>query len=87
MHESSLVRGLISQIETIVRDKGGGTVTSVSIRVGTLMVLSDEHLQATFATLTAGSPLEGARLNLSWARRIDTAEAQELLIESIEVMD
>ena len=87
MHESSLVRALIRQIERIARDQGGVNVTSVSVEVGALSGLSEEHLKETFATLTAGTSLEGTRLRLNATKGIDAPNAQLLLIESIEVTD
>lgn len=85
MHESALMRDLLRRIDGIARAEQARRVTGVSVRLGALNPVSPEHFAEHFALAVAGTIVEGARLTITVSDDIRLADAQDILIESIEV--
>ena len=85
MHESALMRDLLRRIDGIARAEHARRVTALTVRLGALNPVSPEHLAGHFAHASAGTIAEGARLTITVSDDIAQADAQSLLIESIEV--
>jgi hydrogenase maturation protein HypF len=80
MHEMSLLRGLIGQIESIAREHRAGRVTVVRLKLGPLAHIDPAHLREHFVQATRGSVAEPARLE------IETTDAlHELSLESVDI--
>ena len=61
MHEFGLVEGIV---ETVRQRSGDRPVARVRVRIGTLHRAFDGPMEQAFEMVVAGSPLEGARLEL-----------------------
>jgi hydrogenase nickel incorporation protein HypA/HybF len=85
MHEMSLMRGLIRQIETLADAEGARAVTAIRLRLGALSHFSPEHFREHFDQVAPGTRAEGATLEISTSDDIDDPDAQHVLIESVEV--
>lgn len=64
MHEVSLVRSLIRQVETIVADEGGGTVTGIHVSIGPLSGVEPLLVRSAFDQLAETSQAAGAKLTI-----------------------
>jgi hydrogenase nickel incorporation protein HypA/HybF len=85
MHEMSLMRGLMRQIEELAAQEGASTVTSIRLRLGALSHFSPEHFREHFARVAPGTCAEGATLEISTSDDIHDPHAQHVRIESLEV--
>ncbi|MDY6828214.1 MAG: hydrogenase/urease maturation nickel metallochaperone HypA [Pseudomonadota bacterium] len=86
MHEHGLIRALLRRIDEIVAAEKADRVVSVQVWMGALCHISDAHFRAHFTADTRGTAIEGANLNLSVSTDIDHPRAQDILLESIEVV-
>jgi hydrogenase nickel incorporation protein HypA/HybF len=85
MHEHSLIAGLVRQIESIGRDQNARKILSVRIRLGALSHISPSHLTEHFVHAAAGTVAEGARLDIDEIQDSSAPDAQEIMLESIEI--
>lgn len=85
MHERSLMRGLMRKLEELAEHEGARTVTEIRLRLGALSHFSPEHFREHFDQVAPGTCAEGATLVISTSDDIDDPNAQDVLIESVEV--
>lgn len=85
MHEHSLMADLLKKIETVARQKGGGRVVAVRVKLGALSNITREHFEEHFRMETRGTAAEGARLDLEQITDKADPNAQKLLLDSVEV--
>ena len=85
MHEASLMTGLMRQIETVARAEGAGRVVSVSVWLGALSHMSQDHFAEHFSQVSAGTIAEGARLEVTVSTDIRDTDAQGVRLQSVEV--
>ncbi|SDK18098.1 hydrogenase/urease maturation nickel metallochaperone HypA [Microbulbifer yueqingensis] len=83
MHEHSLIRNLVAKIHGISSEEQG-TPIAARLRVGALAHISAEHLREHFENETAGTPLEGLRLEIEELPDIHHELAQEIVLDSLE---
>lgn len=87
MHERSLLRGVLRQIERIVRDEKAGRVDEVRLELGALAHISAEHLREHFAEAAAGGVADGARLVIETGTDTSDRDAQHIRLKSLVVED
>lgn len=80
MHEISLLRGLMAQIEETARSHGACGVSVVRLKLGPLAHIESEHLREHFAEAASGTIASSARLEIE-----TTGELHELTLESLDV--
>jgi hydrogenase nickel incorporation protein HypA/HybF len=80
MHEISVVRGLLQQIDALARRNSAERVTVVRLKLGPLAHIESEHLREHFAEMARDTLAATARLEIE-----TTAELHELTLESIDV--
>jgi hydrogenase nickel incorporation protein HypA/HybF len=80
MHEMSLLRGLLHQIEALACRNSAGRVTVVRLKLGPLAHIEPDHLREHFAQTARGTVAEGARLDIETSE-----ELHELTLESIDI--
>lgn len=85
MHELSLVASLCARAEAAARADGARRVTALSVRLGALSHLSPQHLRDHLDRATAGSMLEGARLEVTVDTDPAHPGAQDIELLSLEV--
>lgn len=64
MHEYSLVRNLIRQLDTLREAQGDARIAIVRLRVGEFSGIEPGLLQTAFDDLTLATPIQGARLEI-----------------------
>jgi hydrogenase nickel incorporation protein HypA/HybF len=67
MHERSLVKALLRQVEDVAASHPGSRVRSIRVQLGELSGVEPELFAYAFEDLVAHSPLVGAVLNLEQA--------------------
>lgn len=67
MHELSVCQALVSQLETVAAQHGGGRVELVKLRIGPLSGVEAALLRQAFPLAAAGSVAEGAELRIDAA--------------------
>jgi hydrogenase nickel incorporation protein HypA/HybF len=87
MHESSLLRNLIQQLETLAREHDAKRLSRVRLSIGVAAGVSPAHLREHFVHAAAGTVAEGAQLDI--VERDDPCEphARDILLESIDAED
>lgn len=85
MHEMSLMRDLMRQIEGLADRENALAITSIKLTLGALSHFSAEHFRAHFGQVSPGTRAEGAALEITISDDVHDANAQGVLIESIEV--
>lgn len=85
MHEASLMRGLMKQVDEVARNENARRVVAVSVWLGALSHMTEEHFGEHFRQAAAGTMAEGARLEVFLSEDATHARAQDVLLESIEV--
>ena len=84
MHEWSLMKGLIHNIESSARAHSGERVRELTLRVGALCPVSVSALLEGFSLASVGTPAEGAKLNMEVLSDPCDSHAQEVLLGVIE---
>jgi len=82
MHEHSLMADLMRKIETIA---GKQEVVGVKVKLGALSHISAEHFRGHFLRAAAGTCAEQARLDIEVLTDIHDPQAQEILLDSLEI--
>ncbi len=87
MHEMSLIHDLMRKIETIAREQNATKVVGVKVRLGALSHISAEHFREHFEEETKNTIAEGARLEAIALTDENDPEAQDIILDSVEVED
>jgi hydrogenase nickel incorporation protein HypA/HybF len=87
MHEFSLIKDLIHKILTIAREQKAKKVVGVTVKLGALSHISQDHFREHFVHASQGTIAEGARLNIELMTDITAPQSLDVLIENIEVVD
>ncbi|SHE58654.1 hydrogenase nickel incorporation protein HypA/HybF [Microbulbifer donghaiensis] len=83
MHEQSLINDLVEKIHRIASGEDGRLVAA-NLRLGALAHISAEHLREHFERATVGTSLEGLQLQIEALPDIHHAEAQQIVLDSLE---
>ncbi len=85
MHEASLMKDLMRRILSVAETEGATRVTGVSVWLGALSHMSPEHFEEHFVQASAGTLAEGARVHAIVSDDMNDANAQRVLLDSVEV--
>jgi hydrogenase nickel incorporation protein HypA/HybF len=85
MHEASLMTGLMRKIDEAARAQSAKRVVEVSVWLGALSHMTRGHFAEHFEHASAGTIAEGARLDVTVSSDIADANAQDVLLKSLEV--
>lgn len=85
MHEMSLLRDLLKKIDEIARTEGAARVVGVKVWLGAFSHISADHFREHFEEATVGHVAEGARLEVTESDDESDPNAQEIVLESVEV--
>ncbi|WP_323844237.1 hydrogenase/urease maturation nickel metallochaperone HypA [Microbulbifer magnicolonia] len=83
MHEQSLIKDLTEKIR-LLRSNEKGRLVAAKLRLGALAHISAEHLREHFERETAGTSLQGLRLEIEELTDIHHVQAQDIVLESLE---
>lgn len=87
MHEAGLMKGLMRKILEIAEENGSGRVVTVSVWLGALSHMSPEHFAEHFEEAAQGTLAQGARLNATLSTDTSHPNAQDILLESLDLED
>jgi hydrogenase nickel incorporation protein HypA/HybF len=85
MHEASIMVDLMSRIDKIARSENATRVVGVSVWLGALSHMSEDHFVEHFERAAAGTIAEGAQLDVTVSDDTCHKSAQDLVLESVEV--
>lgn len=85
MHEASLMRALMTKILALAAAEGAERVTAVAVRLGALSHMSPAHFAEHYREAAAGTPAEGARLDITTSDDVTDDDAASVVLERIEV--
>ncbi len=85
MHEQSLMADLMKQIESIARKQGAAKIVCVNVKLGALSHISADHFKVHFVQAAKGTCAEHARLEVEILKDVHNPNAQEILLDSLEV--
>ena len=66
MHEGAAMQGVVQTVLETMEQAGGSRVTRVQLVVGASGHFTEEAARQHFETLAAGTPAEGALLDIAW---------------------
>ena len=85
MHEFSLMADLLRKIEQIAADNNAERVTRVRVWLGAFSHITPEHFREHFEDGVKGTVAEGAELEVEASDDETHPEAQQILLQSIDV--
>lgn len=85
MHEFSLMADLVKKIKKVAEDAKSDKVVAVKVRLGALSHITPEHFAEHFEEAMRGTVAEGARLDVEQMTDEKSPNAQDILLESVEV--
>jgi hydrogenase nickel incorporation protein HypA/HybF len=86
MHELSLIANLLKKIDELALEHHADRVVSVKVKLGALAHISADHFRGHFVDGTKGTKAEGARLDVEVSEDTDDPNAQDILLDTIEVL-
>ncbi len=87
MHEFSLLADLMRKIDNIAREQKVDKVLVVKVKLGALSHISAEHFREHFVHSAKGTVAEGAQLDVEVLTDTEDPNAQEIILDSIEVAE
>jgi hydrogenase nickel incorporation protein HypA/HybF len=84
MHESAVMKDLLASIHKLIREHQLVQVNLVRIKLGALTLFSEDHFREHFHEAAAGGPIERARLVIETSDDIGAADAQSIVLDTIE---
>jgi len=85
VHEQALMKDLMRKIESQARTEGALRVTRIRVRLGALSHFTPGHFREHFADASRGTLAEGADVETELRTDPTEAEAQGVVLESIDV--
>ncbi|HEX9648154.1 MAG TPA: hydrogenase/urease maturation nickel metallochaperone HypA [Alphaproteobacteria bacterium] len=85
MHEAGLIAGLMRRILEVAEAENATRVVGASVWLGALSHMSAAHLAEHFARAAAGTIAEGAALDIELSGDATHAEADGIVLHSVEV--
>ena len=85
MHESSLIENLIKKIEKVVCEQQATQVKTVRVKLGALTNISPDHFREHFIIGSKGTVVEEAELDIFVSDDIYDPNAQQILLEGLEI--
>lgn len=85
MHEASLMASLMRRLDKIAQAERARRIVGVSVWLGALSHMSAEHFAEHFEHAAAGTIAEGARLDVTVSSDLRHVNAQDLMLERVEV--
>ncbi len=86
MHEFSLMADLMKKIEKIAKEQDAEKVIKVNVKLGALSHISAEHFKEHFIHVSKGTKSENAVLEIEEATDMSASDAQDILLQSVEII-
>ncbi|GJL82979.1 MAG: hypothetical protein DHS20C01_26130 [marine bacterium B5-7] len=85
MHEFSLMADLLRKIEQLAKDANADKVIGVKVKLGALSHITPDHFHEHFEEAIVGTVAEGAKLVVEQSDDQDDPNAQDILLESVDI--
>lgn len=85
MHEFSLMADLLRKIEQLAKDAQADKVTGVKVKLGALSHITPDHFREHFEAAIVGTIAEGAALDVEQSDDQKDPNAQDILLESVDI--
>ena len=85
MHEASLMKNLMRQIDEVAKSENAKKVTGVSVWLGAMSHMSVAHFAEHFEESSVGTIAEGAKLDCTVSEDVHHPHAQEIILKSVSV--
>jgi hydrogenase nickel incorporation protein HypA/HybF len=85
MHEAHLIADLMRRIDRVADETSARRITGVRVWLGALSHLSADHFTEHFVRAAAGTKAQGARLDITVCDDMNHADAQGIVLKSVEV--
>jgi len=85
MHEASLMKDVMARIQKVAETESAARVTGISVWLGALSHTDAEYFAEHFEHAAAGTIAEGAALDVTVSDDPQHPNAQDILIEDVEV--
>lgn len=85
MHEFSLMADLLRKIEQLAQDARADKVTGVKVKLGALSHITPDHFREHFEAAIVGTIAEGATLDVEQSDDQGDPNAQDILLESVDI--
>lgn len=85
MHEEALFKDLRRKFEEIGATQGVRRITRVTLWIGALSHLTEDHLREDWARVVQGTPADGAILEVKLSHDLNDSRAETIVIESVGV--
>ncbi|WP_321390212.1 hydrogenase maturation nickel metallochaperone HypA [Emcibacter sp.] len=85
MHEFSLMADLLRKIEQLAKEANADKVVAVKVKLGALSHITPDHFREHFEDAIVGTAAEGAELDVEQCDDEQDPNAQDILLESIDI--
>jgi len=85
MHEQSLMTDLMKKINAIGEEAQARSIVKVRVKLGALSHISADHFKEHFVLAAKGSLAENAQLDIEKSTDLNDPQAQEILLDSVEI--
>ena len=85
MHELSLLSDLMRKITSVAQEQHAEKVVSIRVKLGALCHLSPAHFREHFTHAASGTVAEGTQLEIEVLTDQSDLNAQEIVLESVEI--
>jgi hydrogenase nickel incorporation protein HypA/HybF len=85
MHELSLLSDLMRKITSVAQEQHTEKVVSIRVKLGALCHLSPHHFREHFTHAARGTVAEEAQLEIEVMTDETDPNAQEIVLESVEI--
>jgi hydrogenase nickel incorporation protein HypA/HybF len=85
MHEASLMRGLMTKLQSLAREQGATRVKGVRVWLGALSHFTVEHFREHFEEASRGTCTQDAALEIELSADIADPRAQDVILQSVDM--
>lgn len=85
MHEATLVKPLIAKIQQTAIENHAEKIRRVKVKLGALCHCSPEHFREHFEEGAKGTLVEGAQLEIEVLESWNNPDAEEVILDSVEI--
>ena len=85
MHEEALLRDLRRQLVMLAEREHAARISRAEVWLGALSDVREEQLRSAWPLLVAGTPAEGATLDVRTSEESSDPRAQSVILRSISV--
>lgn len=86
MHEFSLMADLLRKVEQLANEADADKVSGLKVKLGALSHITPDHFCEHFEVASVGTVAEGAELEVEQCEDENDPNAQDILLESVDIV-